>query len=89
MKLPMDDKFRMCYKVEEHMKHIVAGCTTLAPSEYTSRHNEVAGYIQWKICKHMGLHVTDKYYRHIPAGSHMSVLPLLWGMYRLSQMEHY
>jgi hypothetical protein len=60
IKLPMDGKFRMCYKAEEHMKHIVAGCTTLAPSEYTIRHNKVAGYIHWMICKHMGLQVTDQ-----------------------------
>jgi len=59
MKLPMDGKFRMCYKEEEHMKHIVAGCTTFGPSEYTNRHNKVASYIHW-ICKHMGLQVTDQ-----------------------------
>jgi hypothetical protein len=64
MKLPMDSKFRMYYKVEEHMKHIVAGCTTLAPSEYTNRHNKVAGYIHWMICKHMGLEVTDQWYEY-------------------------
>ena len=60
MKLPMDGKFRMCYKAEEHMTHIVARCTTLAPSEYTIRHNKVARYIHWMICKHMGLQVTDQ-----------------------------
>ena len=49
----------MCYKAEEHIKHIVAGCTTIAPSEYNYRHNMVAGYIHWTICKHMGLQVTD------------------------------
>jgi hypothetical protein len=48
------------------MKHIVAGCTTLMPSEYTNRHNKVAGYIHWVICKHMGLQVTDQSYEHIP-----------------------
>jgi len=79
----------MCYKAEECIKHIVAGCTTLAPSEFTDRHNKVASYIQWKIYQHMELHVTDKYYRHIPAGSYMSMLPLLCGMYQLSQIERY
>jgi len=49
----------MCYKAEEHIKHIVTGCTTLVPSEYTNRHNKVAGYLYWTICKHMGFQVTD------------------------------
>jgi hypothetical protein len=26
----------------------------------------VAGYIHWMIHKHMGLQVTDRYYKHIP-----------------------
>jgi hypothetical protein len=29
------------------------------------RHNRVAGYINWTICKHMGLQVTDRYYERI------------------------
>jgi len=60
MKQPIDIKHRMCYKAAEDMKHIVAGCTTPMPSEYTNRHNKVAGYVHWMICKHMGLQVTDK-----------------------------
>jgi len=59
MKQPTDSKCRVFYKAEERIKHIVAGYTTLAPSEYTNRHNKVAGYMQWKICKHTRLH--DKY----------------------------
>jgi len=55
----------MCYKAE-HVRHIVTGCTTLAPSEYTNRHNKVVGYSHWTICKHRGLQVTDKYYEHTP-----------------------
>ena len=53
----------MCYKAE-HIKHIVVGPTTLAPSEYSNR--QVAAYINCMICKHMGLQVTDKYYGHVP-----------------------
>jgi hypothetical protein len=56
----------MCYKAEEHIKHIVARSTTLVLCEYINRHNKVAGYIHWMICKCMGLQVTDKYYAHIP-----------------------
>ena len=59
MKQPTDSKCRMCYKAEQHIKHIVAGSTELAPSDYTNRHNKVAGYSHWTICKHLGLQVTD------------------------------
>jgi hypothetical protein len=36
------------------------------PSEHTNRHNKLAGYIHWTICKHMWLQVTDNYYEHVP-----------------------
>ena len=48
----------------EHTKSIVLGCITLAPLEYTNRHNKVAGYIHGTIGKHMELEVTDKYHEH-------------------------
>ena len=66
MKQPMDSKCRICYKTEEHIKYIVVRSTTLAVSEYSNRHNKLAGYIHWTICKRMGLQVTDKYYAHTP-----------------------
>ena len=47
MKQPIDSKCRICYKAEEHIKQIVVGCTTHAPSEYTNRHRKVAGCIHW------------------------------------------
>jgi hypothetical protein len=55
----------MCCKAEEHIKHIVAGCTALAPSGYTTRRNKVAVYSQWKICKHMGLLVTENTHEYV------------------------
>ena len=65
MKQPTDSKCWMYCKVEEHIKHTVEGCTTLAPSEHTNRHNKVAGSVCWTICKHYGL-LTSKYYEHTP-----------------------
>jgi hypothetical protein len=65
MKQPTDSKCRMCYKAE-HVKYTVVGCTILVLSEYTDRYNKEAHYIHWMICKHVGLHITDKYYEHVP-----------------------
>ena len=54
-----------CAITDEHTKHTVVGYTTLSPSEYINRHNKVAGYGQWTICKHMGLQVTEKFYEKV------------------------
>ena len=40
----VDSICRMCYNAEEHMRHTVGGCTTLAPPEYANRHSNVAGF---------------------------------------------
>jgi hemoglobin-like flavoprotein len=77
---PIDNKYRMCCKVEEHTKHFVAGCTTLAPVKETNRHNKVNGYSHWTVCKHTGLQVTDRYYEHIPQRV-LSTIPLFCGTY--------
>jgi len=65
-KQPNDSKCRMCHKAEQHKKYIVAVYITLVLSEYTNRNNKVAGYIHWTICQHMGLQVTEEYYKRIP-----------------------
>jgi hypothetical protein len=85
----IDSKCRMCYKAEEHIKRIVVGCTTLAPSEYTNRHKKMAGYIHWAICKHLGLQVTGKYYEHVRESIINVTVPLLCGIYQLSQFKQY
>jgi len=77
---PIDNKYRMCCKVEEHTKHFVAGCTTLAPVKETNRHNKVNGYSHWTVCKHTGLQVTDRYCEHIPQRV-LSTIPLFCGTY--------
>ena len=66
MKQSTNSKRRMCYNAEENIKHIVQGCTLLVLCEYINKHNKVAGYIHWTVCKRVGLHVTDRYHGHIP-----------------------
>ena len=64
MKQRIDSKCMKCAE-EEHIKGD-AGCITPAPSEYTNRHDKVAGYIHWTIFKHMVLQVTERYCEHLP-----------------------
>jgi hypothetical protein len=52
-------------ETEEYIKRIFVGCTTLVPSEYTNRHNKIAGYIHRTLCKLVGLQVTEGYYEHV------------------------
>lgn len=66
MKQQVDSKCRLCNRREEHISHIVAGCTMLASSEYTHRHNKVGSYIHWTMCRHLGAPVSAKYYEHQP-----------------------
>lgn len=79
LKKTVDSKCRICHKAEEHVSHVIAGCSALAPSEYTQRHNKVAAYIHWTICKEKRIPVTDKYYEHSPdkVTQHNNVI-LLW-----------
>ena len=46
--------------------HIVAGCSALAPMDYNDRHNQEASIIHWNICRHFGVPVERRWYRHHP-----------------------
>ena len=59
---------RMCSVGLETVDHIVAGCSALAPMDYTDRHNQVASIIYWDVCRHFGLPVESRWYRHHPDG---------------------
>ena len=66
IKQKVDSKCKLCSKAEETISHIATGCTKLASSEYTHRHNRVASYVHWTICKNFGIQVSSKYYEHQP-----------------------
>ena len=61
-----NDLCRTCKEQKETIDHIVAGCSRLAPTEYLERHNKVAKYIHWCICKDVGAPVCQKWYEHQP-----------------------
>ena len=56
----------MCSVGLETIDHIVAGCSALAPMDYTDRHNQVASIINWDVCRHFGVPVEHRWYWHHP-----------------------
>ena len=79
MKTGKDSKCRYCEKQTETVDHLISGCPILAINEYIIRHNKVAKYVHWKICKHYQLTTGDKWYDHEtpPAVSNEQVT-ILW-----------
>ncbi|KAL1448229.1 hypothetical protein WDU94_006605 [Cyamophila willieti] len=67
LKQAVDGKCRLCRNADEHISHILSGCTQLASTEYLARHNKVAAYIHWTISKMYEL-VFDPppFYNYIP-----------------------
>lgn len=61
LKQTEDSIFRVCNQAEEHISHMVEGCITFAQIEYTNRHNKVASYVHWSMCKYLGVQVPHTY----------------------------
>ena len=57
---------RLCSAGLETVDHVVAGCSAMAPTGYTDRHNQVASIIHWNICRHFQVQVERRWYRHQP-----------------------
>ena len=57
---------RVCSAGLETVDHIVAGCSAMAPTDYTDQHNQVASIIHWNICRHFQVPVERRWYRHQP-----------------------
>ena len=56
----------MCGVGLETVDHIVAGCSALAPMEYSDRHNQMASIIHWDVVSILGVPVESRYYGHHP-----------------------
>ena len=63
----------------EAVNHIVAGCSALAPMDYTDRHTQVASIIHWDICHHFGVPVESRSYHHHPDRLvETDDIPMIW-----------
>lgn len=62
----IDPKCRLCKQFDETVEHILSGCPMLAKKEYLDRHNKVARYLHWLLCKQYDMEAPGKWYEHTP-----------------------
>ena len=59
---------RMCGNKNETVSHIVSEYSMLAQTKYKRRHDNVARYVHWRLCKNYKLDRTNKWFDHKPEG---------------------
>ena len=64
MKKEENPNCRYCNKEKETVDHLVSGCSLLAIKKYIERHNRVATYIHWTLCRHYKFETPKQWYKH-------------------------
>lgn len=78
----------MCGQFDETVDHIVSGCPNLARTEYIHRHDKIAAFIHWKICRHFNIETSDKWYKHTPnTVTEKDDVSILWDMPIITDRE--
>ena len=56
---------RMCGRGKETVFYLIGGCTACAGSHYVNRHNRLAKYLHWMLCRKYGASdISNKYQSH-------------------------
>ena len=61
-----DPRCRLSTHSKETIDHKISGCPTIVNTEYLHRHDRVAKFIHWTLCKHYEIPTTEKWYEHTP-----------------------
>ena len=81
LKTSTTDQCRICGKETETTFHLLAGCDVLAKKEYLDRHNNVARYVHYSLCKTFGFQTEKKWHLHRPADVIMdNKAEIIWDM---------
>ena len=76
--LPVSPLCRLCHSCDETVDHLTSSCSYIAQSQYKARHDQVALFVHWHLCKSVGFDVVDKWWNHLPmrvlSTSHCKIL---------------
>ena len=61
---------KLCTEKTESITHIVTACLILTKSQYRKRHDKVATYVHWYLCKKYDLQCSDKWYTQTHTHTH-------------------
>ena len=79
MKTESISNCRLCDEKLETIDHLISGCPILAKTEYLRRHNRIAQYIHWHVCKVYHFQVSNRWYDHkTPAVMENNMAVVMW-----------
>ena len=61
-----DQRCRICTHSEETIDRMILGCSKIVNIEYFQRHERVAKFMHWTLCKHYEMPHTEKWYENTP-----------------------
>ena len=59
-----DQRCRICTHSEETIDRMILGCPKIVNIEYFQRHERVAKFMHWTLCKHYEMPHTEKWYEN-------------------------
>ena len=76
-----DPLCRLCHQFDESIDHLTSGCPVLAKTEYLYRHDKIATYIHWLLCKKYGIRTEEQWFKHRPETvKENNEVTILWDM---------
>ena len=64
--LPVSPLCHLCHSCDETVDHLISSCSYIAQSQYKARHDQVASFVHWQLCKSVGFGVVNKWWNHLP-----------------------
>ena len=62
----VDGSCRLCHHCDETLDHLLSSCEVLAKTEYITRHNNVARYVHWCLCRAFDIECAKAWWNHCP-----------------------